>query len=74
MAVYDDAKRVSVTILLNNGTIDGVTRTVSVPLPSLDVDEIDNQKYMNIKTALVPCLAKSVYAVRKTLVSELTEE
>lgn len=80
MAVYQDLKRISVTVRLNNGTIDGVTQTVSVPVPSLDVDDYNNgadtfnQKVMNIKRALAPCLSKTVYDIRETCVYELTEE
>ncbi len=74
MAVIEDPRKRAVAVKLNNGVKSGVVQTVSVGLGSLDVQEWDSQKAMNIVNALEPCFSKDVYSVQKTLVSNLYNE
>ena len=73
MAVTTTAKRVSVSLKLNNGVSDkGTTKTVSLGLGTLDKTAYDAQKAMNIVALLTPCLSKELVTVEKTAVDTLT--
>lgn len=66
--------KVSVNVQLNNGTVDGKVRTLSVSLGNLDLTRYEDNKAMNIVNLLGQCVAKPVYRVQKTAVSTLTNE
>lgn len=74
MAVVDLTLKHSCSINLNNGTLDGKVVTVSVGLGTLDKDDWDAQKVMNIIDALEPCLSKQIYEVKHTVVSRLMND
>ena len=74
MAVSSAVKKVSVNIKLNNGTTNGVVKTLSLSLGTLNKTSFDAQKAMNIVNLLGDCLSKPVYAVEKVEVSTLTED
>ena len=72
MAVVRDLNRVSVSMLLNNGTKDGKVQTLSLGLGTLSTSGYDDQKAMNVATLLTPVLSKPVYNVQETKVSILS--
>lgn len=65
-------KKVSVNVKLNNGVDDkGSVKTVGISLGTLNVNTFEDSKALAIINLLKACLAKSVYAVEKTELSEL---
>ncbi len=74
MAVSELTLKHSVSVKLNNGTKDGIVQTVSISLGSLDKDEWDAQKAMNIVDLMEPCLSKSIYEVQKTTTTRLMND
>ena len=72
MAVVRDLNRVSVTLMLNNGTHDGKVQTRSLNLGTLSTSGYDDQKAMNVASLLTPVLSKPVYNVQETKVSVLS--
>ena len=74
MAVSELTLKHSVSVKLNNGTKDGKVQTVSISFGSLDKDEWDAQKAMNIVDLMEPCLSKSIYEVQKTTTTRLMND
>ena len=76
-AVTETVNKNSIQVKLNNGTdpSTGQVRTVSGSFPtlSLEPNDYDAQKVMNIVEAMVPVLTKSVYAVQHTQISLLSD-
>ena len=71
MAVTENVQRISGALKLNNGTEQGVVKTVTLSIGSFDKDEWDGDKVMNIVDLLKPCLSKGVVDVQKTTVTHL---
>ena len=74
MAAVSSLSKVTVNVQLNNGTVDGKVRTLSVSLGGLDLTRYEDTKAMNIANLLGECLAKPIYRVQKVAVSTLTNE
>ncbi len=74
MAAIASPSKVNVTIQLNNGTVDGIVRTLSVPLGQLDLTDYDDTKALNIANLLGECLEKPIYRVQKSVVYTLSNE
>ena len=72
MVVSSSLEKVSVNIMLNNGTKDGKIKTISVSLGGMNTQRYDDQKAMNIADLLEPCFSKPVLEVKKVAVSRLT--
>lgn len=76
-AVTETVTKNSIQVKLNNGTdpSTGQVRTVSGGFPtlSLEPNDYDAQKVMNVIEALSPCLTKTVYSVQHTQLSDLTD-
>lgn len=74
MAVTSTMTRVTVKMLLNNGTdASGNIKTVSVSLGALSTTGYDDDKAMAVVAAIEPCLTKSVYSTKKTVDYTLTD-
>ena len=75
MAVASTLTKVSVKMLLNNGTdpVTGEIKTVSVSLGALSPSGYDDTKMMAVVGALSPCLTKSVYSVKKQMEYTVTD-
>ncbi|MBQ7578777.1 MAG: hypothetical protein IJT21_10995 [Synergistaceae bacterium] len=72
MAVTITAKRLAVSLKLNNGVSDkGTTKTLSVSLGSMSKTAFDADKVMNIVAVLSPCFSKELLRVEKTAVDIL---
>ena len=74
MAVSSAVKQISVNVRLNNGTSNGVVKTVTVSLGNLKETAWDAQKVMNVVSLLGNVLSKPVYTVEKVEVDTLTED
>ena len=75
MAVTSDLVSIKITVKLNNGTTeDDKVKTISLSLPTIDIDHYEDQKAMNIVNLLTPCLAKDVYEVIKVPTSTLSND
>ena len=73
MAATSTVNKLSVNLLLNNGTdASGNTKTVSVSLGALNKDAFDADKVMAVAGLLSPCFEKSLHSVQKVEVSTLT--
>lgn len=74
MATTSTITKVSVKMLLNNGTDPqtGEVRTVSVSLGALSPTGYNDDKAMAVAEAIAPCLTKSLYGVKKTVDYTLT--
>lgn len=75
MAIVETPKKNSVNILLNNGSVSGVVKTVSVGLGTLKsaASAWDAQKVMNIVGGLENLFSKELYEVDRVLVSVVEE-
>lgn len=77
MAVTSSIKKVGVAVKLNNGTVDGAVKTVSVSLGNMSESYFSSspatadEKTMLIVGYLAECLTKPVYTVEKTTVTTL---
>ena len=74
MAVSSTTDKISVNVKLNNGTSNGVVKTVTVSLGTLSTTGFDAQKAKNVVNLLGDCLSKPVYTIEKVEVSTLIEE
>lgn len=74
MATVSNLTKVSVNTQLNNGTVDGKVKTLSVSLGNLNVTRYEDDKAMNIANLLAQCLAKPLYQIQKVAVSTLSNE
>ena len=72
MAVSSVLEKVSVNLILNNGTKDGKIKTISLSLGGLNTQRYEGQKAMNVADLLGTCLSKPVLEVRKVEVSTMT--
>lgn len=73
--VTETVTKNSIQVKLNNGSSAGKVSTVNAGFPTLNTDTstYDAEKVMNVVSALVPCLTKSVYAVQHTTVANLVD-
>ena len=75
MAVIETNVKANVNLLLDNGTTtSGAQKTASLSIGTVNVNAQDNSKYLAIKNALAPLIAKETIGLRKTVVTELDEE
>ena len=74
MAVSETTKKISVNVILNTGTSNGVIQTASFSIGALSSSNYDAQKIMNIVNLLSDCLSKPVYSAEKVEVKTLTED
>lgn len=75
MAVTENAVSDRVNINLNNGADeDGNVKTVALNLGSLDGDNWDATKVMNIVDALEACLSKVVYSVSHVKTTTMVQD
>lgn len=71
--IIESLDRLNVNVELDNGTdAVGNTRTVSVSLGKLSKLNFDNDKALEIVSALGPCLSKYVVSVKKIQTFTLT--
>lgn len=74
MAVSELTLKYAGRIYLNNGTQDGKVKTVTVSLPTLDKDEYDAQKVMNVVDAAEAIFSKSIYEVQVVKTTRLMND
>lgn len=75
MAVTAAIKERKVTIKLNNGTSNGVIKTVSLGLGNLaEGNGYTDEKAMNVVEALADVLSKQVYTVERSEVHTLSSD
>lgn len=72
MSVQSVLEKVSVTMRLDNGIVDGKQKYLTSNIATLSTTRYNDQKAMNIVELMKPCLSKSVLAIKKTEVSNLT--
>ena len=74
MATTEALDKIAVNVKLNNGTSQGVVKTVNVGLGTISTTGYDAQKAMNVVNALGDCLSKPVYTIQAQKTYTLTEE
>ncbi len=78
MAASSVLDKVQVHIMLNNGTKDGIVKTLTVSLDGfgngINTSRYDDQKVMNIVSLLEPCFTKPIFEVKKFETRTITSD
>lgn len=74
MAVEITTEKVQAKVLLNNGQdSSGITKTVTVSLPTLSPTATP-QQIIDVVGTLLPCLTKTAVRIQRVVTEELDEE